>query len=110
MYIKEVLKRFSIENSKRELVPFRYDIHLSKKMCPSTPEKIECMSKIPYASVIGSLMYAMLCTRPDIAHAVSVTSRYQSNPDEEHQTFVKCILKYLKRTKDMLLVISNGEL
>ena len=110
MYIEEVLKRFSMENSKRGLIPFRHGIHLSKKMCPSTPEEIERMSKIPYASAIGSLMYAMLCTRPDIAHAVSVTSRYQSNPGEEHWTSVKCILKYLRRTKDMMLVFGNGEL
>ena len=110
MYIEEVLKRFSMKNSKRGLVPFRHDIYLSKKMCHSTPEEIECMSKIPYASTIGSLMYAMLCTRPDIAHAVSVTSRYQSNPGKEYWTSVKCILKYLRRTKDMFLVFGNGEL
>ena len=110
MYIEEVLKRFSMENSKRGLLSFRYGIHLSKKMCPSTPEKIERMSKISYASVIGSLMYAMLCTRPDIAHTVSVTSRYQSNPDEEHWTSMKCILKYLRRTKDMFLIFENGKL
>ena len=76
MYIENVLKRFSMENSKRGLIPFRHDIHLSKKMCPSTPEEIDRMSKIPYAYAIGSLMYAMLCTRSDIAHAESVTSRY----------------------------------
>ena len=68
------------------------------------------MSKIPYASAIGSLLYAMLCTRPDIAHAVSVTSRYQSNPGKEHWTSVKCTLKYLRSTKDMFLVFGNGEL
>ena len=100
---------FSMENSKRGLESFRHGIHLSKKMCPSTLEEIECMSKIPYASAIGSLMYAMLCTRPDIAHAVSVASRYQSNLDEEHWTSMKCILKYLRRTKDMMLIFGNGE-
>ena len=110
MYIEEVLKRFSMEIFKRGLVPFRHGIHLSKKVCPSTPEEIECMSKIPYASAMGSLMYAMLCTRPDIAHAVSVTGRYQSNPGEKHWTSVKYILKYLRRTKDLFLVFGNGEL
>ena len=57
-------------------------------------------------------MYAMLCTRsePHIAHAVSVTSRYQSNPGEEYWTSMKCILKYLRRTKDIFLVFGNGEL
>ena len=68
------------------------------------------MSKISYASAIGSLMYTMLYTRPDIAHAMSVMSRYQSNPGEEHWTFMKCILKYLRKTKDMLLVFGIGEL
>lgn len=61
MYIEEVLKRFSMDNSKRELVPFRHGIHLSKKMCPNILEEIERMSKISYASAIGRIMYAMLC-------------------------------------------------
>ena len=76
MYIEEVLKRFSMKNSKRSLLPLTHSIHLSKKMCPDIPEEIRCMSKIPYASAIGNLMYAMLYARSDIAHAVSVTSRY----------------------------------
>ncbi|CAL8993231.1 unnamed protein product, partial [Prunus brigantina] len=81
-----------------------HGLHLSKNMCPKTPEEIQQMSKIPYASAIGSLMYAMVCTRPDISYAVSVTSRYQSNPGLDHWGAVKCILKYLRRTKDMFLV------
>ncbi|XP_031393460.1 secreted RxLR effector protein 161-like [Punica granatum] len=68
------------------------------------------MAQVPYASAIGSLMYAMLCTRPDIAYAVSMTSRYQSNPGLDHWTAVKNILKYLRRTKDMVLVYGGGEL
>lgn len=52
----------------------------------------------------------MLCTRPDIAHAVSVTSRYQSNPGEEHWTAVKNIFKYLRRTKDLFLTYGESKL
>ena len=66
------------------------------------------MSKISYISVIGSLMYAMLCTRSDVVLAVSATSRYQSNPDEEHWIAVKNILKYLRRTKDLCLIFGRG--
>ena len=62
------------------------------------------MDKVPYASAIGSIMYAMLCIRPDVAHAISLTSRYQSDPSSEHLIAVKNILKYLRRTKDMFLV------
>ena len=72
-------------------------------------EERENMKVVPYASAIGSIMYAMLCTRPDIAHAVSLTSRYQSDPGMEHWTAVKNILKYLKRTKDMFLCYGGDQ-
>ena len=76
MYIEEVLKKFSMENSKRKFLLLKYGITLSKKMHPSTSEEIECMSKIPYALTIGSLMYAILYTQPSIILTMSVTSRY----------------------------------
>jgi hypothetical protein len=68
---------------------------LSKTQSPATTEDREEMNKIPYASAIGSIMYAMLCTRPDVAHAISLTSRYKSDPGLEHWTAVKNIFKYL---------------
>jgi hypothetical protein len=55
---------------------------------------MDYMSKVPYASAVGSLMYAMVCTRPDIAHAVGVVSRYMNNPGKEHWMAVKWILRY----------------
>ena len=63
-------------DSNRGLLPFRYDIHLSREISPKTLEDMVKMAMVPYTSAIGSLMYAMLCTRPDIAYAVSVTSRF----------------------------------
>ncbi|KAM0986325.1 hypothetical protein ACFX2C_013510 [Malus domestica] len=108
MYIDKVLSRFQMEQSKKGLLPIRHGIHLSKSMGPKTPEEIRQMSAIPYASTIGSLMYAMICTRPDIAYAVSITSRYQSNPGSEHWAAVKTVLKYLRRTKDMFLVYGGA--
>ena len=83
LYIENVLKRFNMKNSKRGLLPLRHGISLPT-MCPTTSEEIKCISRISYTSIIGSLMYAMLCTRSDIALAVSVTSKYQSNQGEEH--------------------------
>ena len=77
--------------------------------CPATADDKEEMSNIPYASAIGSIMYAMLSTRPDVALALSLTSRFQSNPGMEHWTAVKNILKYLRRTKDMFLVYGGRE-
>ena len=68
------------------------------------------MRRIPYASTVGSLMYAVLCTRPDICYAVRIVSRYQSNPGMGHWIAVKHILKYLRRTRDYILVYSGGDL
>ena len=62
-----------------------------------------------YASAIGSKMYAMICTRRDVSYALSMTSRYQSNPGESHWTTVKNILKYLKRTKGSFLIYGGDE-
>ena len=73
-----------MENFKRDLLPLRHGVYLFKKMYPNTPKEIQCISKIPYVSTIGSLMYVMLCTQSDIVLTISVTSRYQSNLDEEH--------------------------
>ena len=67
------------------------------------------MSKIPYASAIGSIMYAMLCTRPDVSYALSVTSRHQVDPGEGHWIAVKNILKYLRKTKDTFLIYGGEE-
>ena len=80
-------------------------VKLSQTQCPTTVEDREKMEVIPYASAIGSIMYATLCTRPDVCLAISITGRYQSNPRVEHWTTVKNILKYLKRTKDMFLIM-----
>ena len=68
---------------------------LSVDQCPKTHEEEEDMSHVPYASVVGSFMYVMVCTRPDIAHAVGVLSRYMSKPGKEHWTIVKRVFRYL---------------
>ncbi|KAK8576715.1 hypothetical protein V6N13_015148 [Hibiscus sabdariffa] len=78
-------------------------------MCPSTTQERERMNQIPYASTIRSIMYDMICTRPDLSYALSMTSRYHSNPSEGHWIAVKNILEYLKRTKDVFLVYGGEE-
>ena len=75
-----------------------------------TAEKKEYMKTISYASIVGSLMYVMLCTIPNICYSVGILSRYQSNPGREHWTAVKHILKYLRRTRDYMLVYHGSEL
>lgn len=99
-----------MENSKKGLLPARHGVHLSKSRSPQDEEDRKEMSMIPYASTVGSLMYTMLCTRSDIAYAISVISQFQGNPGKENWITVKCILRYLRRTKDMLLIYGNREL
>ena len=64
------------------------------------------MRAIPYASAVRNLRYDMLCTRLDIYHIVGLVSRYQSNPSPDHWT----ILKYLRRTRDYMLIYASDEL
>ncbi len=86
-----------------------HGVKLSKIQCPSTTDERSWMSAIPYASAVGSIMYAMICTRPDVSYALSVVSRYQADPGEIHWTAAKNILKYLRRTKDMFLVYGGED-
>ena len=69
-----------MENAKVFSTHLPNHLKLTKEMCPKTQEEEDKISKVPYASTIGSLMYAMVCTRPDIAHVVGVISRYMSHP------------------------------
>ncbi|KAA0040367.1 gag/pol protein [Cucumis melo var. makuwa] len=109
-YIDKMLVRYSMQNSKKDLLPFRHGVHLSKEQCPKTPQEIEDMRRILYASAVGSLMYDMLYTRPDICYAVGIVSRYLFNPGLDHWTAVKIILKYLRRTRDYMLVYGGKDL
>ena len=61
------------------------------------------MSKVSYSSAVGSLMYAMVCSRPDLSYAMSLVSRYMSNPVKEHWKAVQWIFKYLRGTTDSCL-------
>ncbi|KAL0283100.1 UNVERIFIED_CONTAM: hypothetical protein Sradi_7240700, partial [Sesamum radiatum] len=99
-----------MEKIKREFLPIRHVIKLSKKQSPKTNEELKRMSNIPYASAVGSIQYVVQCTRPDVAYALSVTNRYQACASEAHWSAVKTILKYLKRTKDIFLIYSGREL
>jgi len=102
-YIEKVLQRFNMEKTKAVSCPLANHFRLSTKQSPSTDDERRKMERIPYASAVGSLMYAMVCTRPDIAHAVGVVSRFLSNPGKEHWDAVKWILRYLRGTSKLCL-------
>ncbi|CAH1444382.1 unnamed protein product [Lactuca virosa] len=84
-YLDKVLNRFNMQNSKKEELPIQSNARLS------------------------SIMYAMTCTRPDVAFALSMVSGYQGNPGKAHWTAVNNILKYLRRTKDWVLTLGGSD-
>ena len=86
-----------------------HGIHLSKSQCPTTTDERDRISKVSYASSIGSIMYAIISIRPDVSYALIVKRRYQSDPGKSHWTAVKNILKYLRRTKNVFLVYGDEE-
>ena len=109
-YIDKVLEWFNMQNSKKGLLPFRHGVPLSDDQRSKTLEEENMMRQVPYTSAVGSLMYAMFCTRPDICYSVGMVSRYQSNLGPKHWQVVKQILKYLQRTRDYRLVYQCEDL
>ena len=83
-YVCKILKRFNMENAKLLRTPLSMQAKLSKEECPKSDHEKEFMSKIRYQSAVGSLMYAMIATRLDIAFAVGLVSRFLSNPSKKH--------------------------
>ena len=102
-YINKVLTRFEMSSCKPISIPCASNLHLTMYEV-QYEEETEYMSRVPYASAVGSLMYAMVCTRPDLAHAVNVVSRFMGQPGKEHWTAVKRIFRYLKGTSDVGLI------
>ncbi|GKB95709.1 hypothetical protein Tco_0981846 [Tanacetum coccineum] len=93
-----------MENSKRRSIPMQEKLRLSKSQGASTPAELKRMQNVPYASAMGSIMYAVRCTHPDVAFAQNITSQFQQNPGDLQWTTVKNILKHLRNTNDMFLV------
>ena len=84
-YLKKILQRFGMdEKTKHVSTPLASHFKLSAAMSPNTDDERRYMAQVPYQSVVGSLMYAMVCTRPDISQAVSIVSRYMHDPGKGH--------------------------
>ncbi|KAL0304083.1 UNVERIFIED_CONTAM: Retrovirus-related Pol polyprotein from transposon TNT 1-94 [Sesamum radiatum] len=94
-YVISVLEKFSMINAKSSSVPLAPHFQLSKDQSPKSDSEKKLMEKVPYSNAIGSVMYLMVCTRPDIAYAVSCLSRYMSNAGPPHWEALKWLLRYL---------------
>jgi hypothetical protein len=102
-YILDLLERYGHSDCSRVSTPMDPGCKLSTEQAPSTPEEVEFMKDKPYIHAVGSLLYLATATRPDIAYAVGVLARFNSNPGVAHWTAVKHLFRYLKGSLDYKL-------
>ena len=79
-YVGKVLERFIMENAKPVSTPLANHFRLSTTQCPKIDDDVQDMSKVPYASAVECLMYAIVYTKPDLTQTVSTVSKFLSNP------------------------------
>lgn len=101
-YVDTISTRFHLEHAKPLSAPLNPNDNLF--VGPVSPEERAIMLKKPYAQLIGSLMYAAIGTRPDIAFAVSSLSRFNQDPGLIHWEAAKRVIRYLIGTRDAKLV------
>ena len=88
-YLEKVLNKFGMQQAKPVSTPIAPHFRLSKDQSPKTEEERSEMDDKPYASGVGSLMYAMVCSRPDIGYAISMVSRFLADPGQQHWAALK---------------------
>jgi hypothetical protein len=101
-YIERMLERYNMENANCAPTPAPPKHVFTKR----DPDSVSAKDK-PYRSLIGSLLYASICTRPDIAQAVNVLAQFNEDPTQEHWTAAKRVLRYLKGTKHQGIVFKK---
>lgn len=105
VYIEKMLHRFNLSNAKTSSVPMKETSILAPNAKEATPKEIK-----DFQAIVGSIMFAILETRPDIAFATSTVSRYAQNPGKQHIEAAKTILQYLSGTRDKGLTYGGGSL
>ncbi|RDX72696.1 hypothetical protein CR513_47771, partial [Mucuna pruriens] len=105
-YLLKILRRFNMQDCKPISTPLLVNYKLSSSISPSSEEERMEMSRVSYASAVGSLVYAMICTRPDFAQVVGVVSKFMGNPSKEHCND----LRYIKGTSGVALCYGGSEL
>ena len=95
-YIETVLRRYGMQNCNPVSTPAEPGLVLTFQMSPQTDAERYYMPDKPFRSVIGSLRFAMVCTRPDIALAVGMVCRFMHNPGKRHWEAAIRILAYLR--------------
>jgi hypothetical protein len=106
-YAQTILERFNHSNANPVAMPLDPSVRLSREMEPKTPEDVERMSKVPYREAVGSFLYLMMGTRPDLSNFLREVSQFCSNPGSAHWEAVKRGLKYLRGTTHHGIVLGG---
>ncbi|XP_071902585.1 secreted RxLR effector protein 161-like [Coffea arabica] len=108
-YIEKVFKRYGMQNCKSGDTPVAKGDKFTLEQCPKNTFEEKKMQKIPYASAVGNLMYAQICTRPDIAYITGMLGGYLINPGLDHWKTTKRVLRYLQKIKDYMLTYRKSD-
>jgi hypothetical protein len=108
-YIDRVLKKYNMHKCSATPAPIVKGDKFGTYQCPRNQYEIDQMKTVPYASAVGSIMYAQVCTRPDLAFVTGMLGRYQSNPGPDHWKAVKKVLRYLQGTKNYMLIFRKSD-
>jgi len=103
-YFEKVLKRFNYERMSAKSTPLDPAVKLSAEDCPKIPNEED---KKLYASILGSVLYGAVSTRPDLSNAMTVLGRYMANPGPSHMTAIRRVLRYIVGTLDYGLEYRN---
>lgn len=98
-----------MESCSKADVPVNKGDKFSRSQYPRNEHETKLMKMKLYASLVGSIMYANICNKPDLAFIVGLLSRFQSNPGEAHWVATKKVLRYLQRIKRFMLVYGRED-
>ena len=104
-YINEVLLRFGMQDCK----PMKTPLPQNPALTPYTEAEADPEDRLLYQSMLGSVMYAMLWTRPDLGYAVSLLGRFSANPGPSHWNAMKHLLRYLKHSKQIIVEYNGNQ-
>ena len=107
-YMEKVLEMYKMEQSKEVVTPLGAHMKFRYATKEQLRDDEDYMRTVPYANAVGSLMYSMICTRPDLAYPVGIVSRFMGNPIKDHWLGVKWITRYIRGSMKMKLCYRKG--
>ena len=108
-YLEKILKKYNMHASRASPAPIVKGEKYGRFQCPRNKFEIDRMKAVPYASAVGSLQYAQVCTRSDLTFVTGLLGRYQDNPGIEHWNLVKKALRYVQGTTGLMLTYRKSD-